>query len=81
MRGELLTSETCLNLPIGTIVEVIWSGGNGPHRYVVDMLHHGWPRLASLADFTRGAAGMNWLDRYIGPKPLTEARIVGMVEK
>lgn len=30
-----LTREQVEELPQGTAIEVIWSGGNGPHRYTV----------------------------------------------
>lgn len=33
---ELLADEDAVNaLPEGTVVEVVWSGGNGPHGYTV----------------------------------------------
>lgn len=33
---ELLPDEDAVNaLPEGTVVELVWSGGNGPHTYTV----------------------------------------------
>lgn len=31
--SEFLTREQVADLPEGAEVEVVWSGGNGPHRY------------------------------------------------
>jgi hypothetical protein len=31
--GPMLTADEVAALPDGTEVEVVWSGGNGPHRY------------------------------------------------
>lgn len=31
--GRRLTQEEVDKLPEGTMVEVVWSGGNGPHQY------------------------------------------------
>lgn len=35
--GSVLTAEQIEELPEGTPISVIWSGGNGPHDY---LLHH-----------------------------------------
>lgn len=40
MRPPLLAYEVEA-LPEGTPVTVIWSGGNGPHRYVISVDEHG----------------------------------------
>lgn len=34
-EGEPLTSEQVAELADGTPVTIIWSGGNGPHDYVI----------------------------------------------
>lgn len=34
MRGPL-TADEVAELPSGVPIEVVWSGGNGPHRYQV----------------------------------------------
>lgn len=33
--GEYLSQDEADALPVGTLVEVVWSGGNGPHVYEV----------------------------------------------
>ena len=33
--GDPLTADEVAALPDGATVVVIWSGGNGPHRYVI----------------------------------------------
>ena len=41
MRADLpLTAEQVAELPEGALIEIIWSGGNGPHQYRV---HIDWP--------------------------------------
>ena len=50
-----LTEEQVADLPDGTEVEITWSGGNGPHRYVIQQDERGtW---ATIPDRPR-------LDRY-----------------
>lgn len=34
--GQAVTPAQLAALPDGTTVEVTWSGGNGPHRYVLE---------------------------------------------
>ena len=34
-KKKFLTQEEVNNLSIGTKVRIIWSGGNGPHDYVI----------------------------------------------
>lgn len=34
-EGDPLTAEEVAELPAGTPVIIVWSGGNGPHRYTV----------------------------------------------
>lgn len=76
-RSELLDEASSKNLPIGTKVEVTWSGGNGPCIYwVTGHARDGTCRLAGDGELRMGLPGMNWLDGNLGPKPLTEARIV-----
>ena len=41
MNNNLLTQEELNNLPDRTKIIVIWSGGNGPHEYVLRQTDHG----------------------------------------
>ena len=38
---HLLTAEDVAALPSGSVVEIVWSGGNGPHRYTIDQADWG----------------------------------------
>lgn len=33
--GDYLTQRQTDRLPIGSVVEIVWSGGNGPHEYKI----------------------------------------------
>lgn len=37
--SKYLTESEVNNLPDGTIVEITWSGGNGPHKYRIATRH------------------------------------------
>jgi len=62
-QRPLLTQAEVNALPEGTLIEVIWSGGNGPHRYRVEVDQHGMRRAAG-----------HWLEG-VGEKPQTEVRL------
>ena len=34
-KDELLSQEEVDQLPDGSKVEIVWSGGNGPHEYLI----------------------------------------------
>ena len=36
---ELLTYDEVCDLPEGTPITITWSGGNGPHNYVLGMVN------------------------------------------
>ena len=42
----MVTREEALALQDGTLVRVVWSGGNGPHDYVIDVDRFGTRRIA-----------------------------------
>jgi hypothetical protein len=68
MNSEPLTQEQVDALPDGATVEVIWSGGNGPHRYRIIRDKRGHVRVDNA-----------YRDRLepCGTSPLTEVRLVG----
>ena len=35
MKDDLLTQDEVNNLKEGTKVIIVWSGGNGPHEYII----------------------------------------------
>lgn len=70
--GEPLTQDEIDALPGGTEIEVIWSGGNGPHRYHVSKKHG---RTAAHVSHATGTGYDHSLD-LCGKHPLTEVRIV-----
>ena len=39
--SEPLTADELAALPEGTPITVLWSGGNGPHRYLIHHDAHG----------------------------------------
>lgn len=67
MTPKPLTREEFLGLPIGTRVTVLWSGGNGPHEYVIgpDGI------LRTDQEVRLGLPGMNYWSDSIGPHPVT----------
>lgn len=61
----MLTQEEVDQLPEGTRVSIIWSGGNGPHEYIIGK-HYG---LSYVRDhFTGGVRDRLW---PVGSHPLT----------
>lgn len=60
-----LTEEQVAALPAGTPVRVLWSGGNGPHKYVVAVDANG-VRYANSPEFRDPF--YNPLT-FIGPEP------------
>ena len=74
MTGEPLTREEVEALPHGALVEIIWSLGNGPHRYRIHRSH--WGIVALTEREWRDRKGVNW-DKYldgpssfVGQKPM-----------
>lgn len=51
-ENDALTAEQVAALPEGTPVTITWSGGNGPHDYVLVFDDHGQP-YAALTDDPR----------------------------
>jgi len=47
---DALTEEQVAALPEGTPVTVIWSGGNGPHNYVIAVDQWGQRYAATIED-------------------------------
>ena len=70
MTARLLDNEALAQLPDGTRIVVTWSGGNGPHRYVLRRDQFG--ALYTETDFAYGNT-RHLLD-MIGPHPLTQVR-------
>lgn len=69
MKREPLTQDEVDGLPPGSLVEVIWSGGNGPHRHRI--VRDQWG--GNCADNT-------YRDRLrpVGERPLTEVRLIAL---
>ena len=75
--SDPLTQAQVDALPEGTEVEVIWSGGNGPHRYLLVRDERGRSYVVALGEDPHGRMRYyNPLDN-IGRRPLTEVRIDG----
>ena len=53
--SEALTQAEVDALPDGTEVSVVWSGGNGPHRYTVGRSSHSKHPVAVLQADTAGS--------------------------
>ena len=64
-----LTEDEVLALPDGTIVEVIWSGGNGPWLYEMSTDKWGNRRIS------HAVLGLDEPVHWIGPPPATAVRI------
>lgn len=62
MPHDMLTQAQANALPDGAKVWVIWSGGNGPHLYTVEVDAHGERRTVESGDR---------LD-FVGQHPLTQ---------
>lgn len=74
---EPLNRDDVRWLPLGTVVEVWWAGGNGYCFYTVtghDL--DGVPRLATRREVDHNLPGEHWLDVGLGPRPLTEVRVI-----
>ena len=63
--GELLTTRAFDALPEGSIVEIVWEGGNGPARYKKKTGAHG----------VRGVEA--YFERTTGPHPDTGRQCTG----
>lgn len=42
---KFLTQKQVDKLPYGSIIEIVWSGGNGPHKYTVEVSFDGFRSL------------------------------------
>ena len=74
--NKYLTLDEILKLPDGTLVVVIWSGGNGPHEYKTvrrgDRVYARTPldeRLGLDVDYERD------ISRLVGEPPCTTVRL------
>lgn len=77
VTGPNLTYDEVRALTEGTVVEVVWSGGNGPHRYVVVFDDRGEPYLAMPDDDPNGRMRYyNPVGDFVGDHPLTQIRQV-----
>lgn len=78
--GPNLTADEIRSLPEGSEVEIVWSGGNGPHRYVVVHDLVGEPFAMPVREHERDPHGpmryYNPLTWAIGGHPLTQVRRV-----
>jgi hypothetical protein len=75
--GDPLTQAEVDALPEGTAVEVVWSGGNGPHRYLLVRDDRGRSYAVGLREDPHGPMRYyNPLD-FVGLSPLTEVCIDG----
>ncbi len=71
-----LTQQEVDNLPTGTPITVLWSGGNGPFDYKIVNVN-GLAYTAMLGCFLPSDARLlpdNRLD-FVGPAPLTQVSI------
>lgn len=53
-QGPPLEASVVASLSDGTPIIVIWSGGNGPHRYTVQRLSDGTPVAATEWEVAHG---------------------------
>ena len=75
--GDYLTGEEVRQLPEGVFVEVVWSGGNGPHRY--RLIREG--ERVCVDTIYRDALDIPGTIVALPPTPLTTVRLVGLPEK
>lgn len=71
-EGTPLTKEEVWALPIGTRIIVVWSGGNGPHRYTFDREGDEFPPVAKSdhePSWSFDYEGKN-LDGFVGQEPM-----------
>lgn len=73
-REAALTKEELNRLPDGTRILVTWSGGNGPHRYVLRFKHGA---AFAVTDFGRGEdpVSEHLVLNFVGAHPLTQVWI------
>lgn len=73
--GPALAWDEICALPAGTEVEVVWSGGNGPHRYRI--VHRDGPYLVRMREDLHGPMRYyNPLSDFVGTHPpRTEVRL------
>lgn len=71
--NRVLTQTEVDALPDGTMIEVTWSGGNGPHIYTAE--HRGKYVAALVPDGPMSGYKAGTL-MFCGKRPLTEVRRV-----
>lgn len=75
--SEPLTPDEIDALPDGTEVEILWSGGNGPHRYLLVKDERGRSYALSPHEDPHGPMRYyNPLGSFVGPRPRTEVRLL-----
>jgi hypothetical protein len=73
--GPPLSIEQLRSLPENTEVEIVWDGGNGPHRYLVIFDDRGEPYVVAPRNLNNPQMRYyNPIPSRIGPRPLTEVR-------
>lgn len=74
---KYLTQEEVNSLPSGTVVEVTWTGGNGPHKYVIEKPPYDTTPLAFIIEKDGRRIEVGELDFVGQEKPYTLVSIVG----
>lgn len=69
---EPLTNPEIKALPEGAAIEIVWSGGNGPHQGRVVFDHRGEPYYVPEQEFPKGPEGPMWFYNpitFVGEAP------------
>ena len=66
-----LTQEEVDALPIGTQIEVVWTGGNGPHIYTID-------GKFGKHNYCNGGVSRGYLDFVGCSPPFTTVKLTGI---
>lgn len=75
VEGPNLDLLAVSGLQEGVEVEIVWSGGNGPHRYVIAVDDNGRRYAVSVHQDIQGPFRYyNPLDWFIGDHPRTQVR-------
>jgi len=71
--GDPLTANEVAQLPDGTPIVVKWSGGNGPHEYVIAVDRFG-RRFAAVVPALDPTGRLRWYNplERVGVWPLTQ---------
>jgi hypothetical protein len=75
-EAAMMTQEEVNRLPTGAVVEITWSGGNGPHRYVVE--RHFETVCARMRPFGTDHPYRLEAIRPVGKKPLTVVNLISV---